>query len=227
MDRPTRYPKAVRERAGRLVFEHEREYPSRWSAISSIAKTKLGTIAETLRKWVRRAETDEGLCGDLASTERERMKQLERESRELRRTNAPQGGGFLRGGTRQPAEALTAFIDERRGTYGVEPICSVLPIAPSTYYAAKSRPPSARSRRAAELSRRATSTSCGPWSSRWPRRSWAPRSMRSAAPPVASATTAAHVPSSALVFTATIGEPCGRRCLKIARRQSSSDGRTA
>ena len=70
----------------RLVFEHEREYPSQWAAISSIA-SKLGMTPETLRKWVRRAETDEGLRPGLTSTERERMKALERENRELRRAN--------------------------------------------------------------------------------------------------------------------------------------------
>jgi transposase len=86
MDRQTRYPKEVRERAVRLVFEHEREYSSQWATICSIS-SKLGMTAETLRKWVRRAETDEGLRGGLTSSERERMKQLERENRELRRTN--------------------------------------------------------------------------------------------------------------------------------------------
>ena len=86
MDKGTRYPKEVRERAVRLVFEHEREYPSQWAAICSIA-SKLGMTPETLRKWVRRAETDEGLRGGLTTTERERMKALERENRELRRTN--------------------------------------------------------------------------------------------------------------------------------------------
>ena len=86
MDRQTRYPKEVRERAVRLVFEHEREYNSQWAAITSMA-SKLGMTPETLRKWVRRAETDEGLRGGLTSTERERMKQLEKENRELRRAN--------------------------------------------------------------------------------------------------------------------------------------------
>ena len=86
MDRQTRYPNEVRERAVRLVFEHEREYNSQWAAITSIA-TKLGMTPETLRKWVRRAETDEGLRPGLTSTERERMKALEKENRELRRAN--------------------------------------------------------------------------------------------------------------------------------------------
>jgi len=86
MDRSTRYPKEVRERAVHLVLEHEREYPSQWAAITSIA-TKLGMTPETLRKWVRRAETDEGLRPGLTTTERERMKALEKENRELRRAN--------------------------------------------------------------------------------------------------------------------------------------------
>ena len=86
MDRSTRYPKEVRERAVHLVLEHEREYPSQWAAISSVA-SKLGMTPETLRKWVRRAETDEGLRPGLTSSERERMKALERENRERRRAN--------------------------------------------------------------------------------------------------------------------------------------------
>jgi transposase len=86
MDRSTRYPKEVRERAVRLVFEHEGEYSSQWAAITSIA-SKLGMTPETLRKWVRRAETDEGLRPGLTSTEREHLKALEKENRELRRAN--------------------------------------------------------------------------------------------------------------------------------------------
>ncbi len=69
-----------------MVFEHEGERGSQWSAISSIA-ANLGMTPETLRKWVRRAETDEGLRPGLTTTERERLKALERENRELRRAN--------------------------------------------------------------------------------------------------------------------------------------------
>ena len=86
MSRATRYPAEVRERAVRLVFEHEREYDSQRAAISSIS-AKLGMTAETLRRWVRAAETDQGLRPGLTSTERERVKELERENRELRRAN--------------------------------------------------------------------------------------------------------------------------------------------
>jgi transposase-like protein len=86
MKKSTRYSPEVRERAVRLVFEHEREYASQWSAIESIAG-KLGCSAETLRKWVRRSETDAGRREGLTTEDRERIKALERENRELRRAN--------------------------------------------------------------------------------------------------------------------------------------------
>jgi transposase len=76
----------IRERAVRLVLEHQGEYPSQWAAISSIA-TKCGMTPETLRKWVRRAEVDGGARPGLTSDERRRLVELERENRELRRTN--------------------------------------------------------------------------------------------------------------------------------------------
>jgi transposase len=86
MTRQGRYPQELRERAVRMVVEHQGEHPSQWAAICSIAH-KFGVSAETLRKWVRRAETDEGLRPGLTTEERERLKQLERENRELRRAN--------------------------------------------------------------------------------------------------------------------------------------------
>jgi transposase len=86
MTRPGRYPQELRERAVRMVFEHQHEHPSQWAAICSIAH-KFGMSSETLRKWVRSAETDEGLRPGLTSEERERLKTLERELRELRRAN--------------------------------------------------------------------------------------------------------------------------------------------
>src|SRR5919201_7033296 len=86
MTRQGRYPQELRERAVRLVFEHQDEHPSQWAAICSIAE-KFGVSSETLRKWVRRAETDDGLRPGLTTEERERLKALERENRELRRAN--------------------------------------------------------------------------------------------------------------------------------------------
>jgi len=86
MTRPGRYPQEVRERAVRMVFEHQDQHPSQWAAITSIA-TKFGVSSETLRKWVRRAEVDGGLRPGLTTEERERLKVLERENRELRRAN--------------------------------------------------------------------------------------------------------------------------------------------
>ncbi len=86
MNKTRRYSPEVRERAVRLVFVHEREHPSQWAAISSIAE-KIGCSAETLRNWVRQAERDEGGRPGLTTEERERLKDLEREVRELRRAN--------------------------------------------------------------------------------------------------------------------------------------------
>lgn len=86
MSRPGRYPTDLRERAVRMVFEHQDEHPSQWSAITSIA-TKFGISSEALRKWVRRAEVDGGIRPGLTTDEREGLKTLERENRELRRAN--------------------------------------------------------------------------------------------------------------------------------------------
>ena len=81
-----RYPQELRERAVRMVMEHRKEYPSEWAAICSLAE-KFGVTAETLRKWLRRAEVDGGQRPGVTSAERERVRELEREVRELRRAN--------------------------------------------------------------------------------------------------------------------------------------------
>jgi transposase len=83
---PGRYPDEVRERAVRMVLEHQSEYPSQWKAIESIA-AKLGINHETLRIWVRRAETDVGLRPGLTTDERSELRELQREVKELRRAN--------------------------------------------------------------------------------------------------------------------------------------------
>ena len=86
MARPSRYSPEVRERAIRMVREHGAEHPSQWAAIASIAG-KLGCTSETLRRWVRQAERDTGHRTGLTTDERQQLKELERENRELKRTN--------------------------------------------------------------------------------------------------------------------------------------------
>jgi transposase len=86
MGKVTRYPVEVRERAVRLVLEHHGEYETKWAAITSIAE-KFGCSAETLRGWVRQAEVDGGMRSGTTTAEAERIKELERENRELRRAN--------------------------------------------------------------------------------------------------------------------------------------------
>src|SRR5574339_500958 len=76
----------VRERAVRMVFEHQDQYESQWAAMASIAE-KIGCTTESLRKWVRQAERDQGRKPGLTNEERERLKALERENKELRRAN--------------------------------------------------------------------------------------------------------------------------------------------
>ncbi len=81
-----RYSPEVRARAVRMVLDHQDDYASQWSAIVSIA-SKIGCTGETLRKWVRRAERDQGLREGTTTEERDRLKALERENRELRQAN--------------------------------------------------------------------------------------------------------------------------------------------
>ena len=86
MGRPSKFSPEVREGAVRLVLTQQEAHDSQWAAIESIAG-KIGCTAETLRKWVRRAECDQGVRTGLTSNERERLQAQEREIRELRRAN--------------------------------------------------------------------------------------------------------------------------------------------
>ena len=84
MNTNKRYSPEIRERAVRMVFEHQSEYESQWAALNSIS-SKIGCTVETLRKWVRRSETDQGKRAGMTSSEREQLMDLRRENRELKR----------------------------------------------------------------------------------------------------------------------------------------------
>ena len=86
MNRSKRYSPEVRERAVRLVFDLQKEDQSQWAAIQSIAD-KIGCTHETLRRWVRQQERDRGIRAGLSSDDRETLKQLKKENRELKRAN--------------------------------------------------------------------------------------------------------------------------------------------
>ncbi len=86
MNKSTKFSPEVRERAVRLVQEHRGEYPSLWAAVESIAP-KIGCVPQTLLEWVKRQDIDSGQREGLSTSERERIKALEREVKELRRAN--------------------------------------------------------------------------------------------------------------------------------------------
>jgi transposase len=86
MSKSNRFSPEVRERAVRMVLDHTEEYSSQWTAIQSIA-AKIGCSPETLRRWVRQTEINTGRRGGLSSDDRSRIRELEREVKELRRAN--------------------------------------------------------------------------------------------------------------------------------------------
>ena len=86
MGKGSKFSPEVRERTVRLVIEQTKEPGTQWSAISSIA-SKIGCTAETLRRWVRQSERDQGKRQGLTTSEREEMKRLQRENRELKKAN--------------------------------------------------------------------------------------------------------------------------------------------
>ncbi|WP_432422690.1 IS3 family transposase [Shigella dysenteriae] len=137
MTKNTRFSPEVRQRAVRMVLENQGEYDSQWATICSIAP-KIGCTPETLRVWVRQHERDTGGGdGGLTTAERQRLKELERENRELRRSNdilRQASAYFCEGGVRPPLEKMMPLLDKLREQYGVGPLCSELHIAPSTYY---------------------------------------------------------------------------------------------
>jgi transposase-like protein len=86
MNKPKKFSPEVRERAVRLVQDHRGEYPSLWAAVESIAP-KIGCVPQTLLEWVKRVEVDTGVRDGVTTAEAQRVKELERENRELRRAN--------------------------------------------------------------------------------------------------------------------------------------------
>ncbi|EOC9631769.1 IS3 family transposase [Enterobacter ludwigii] len=152
MTKNTRFSPEVRQRAVRMVIEGQDGYESQWAAISSIAP-KIGCTPETLRIWLRQYERDAGGGdGGLTTAERQRLKELEREVRELRRSNdilRQASAYFGEGGVRPPLEKIAPLVDALRAEHGVGPVCHELDIAPSTYYRQQylSRHPEKRSQR--------------------------------------------------------------------------------
>ncbi|MGB7989850.1 MAG: IS3 family transposase [Candidatus Methylophosphatis roskildensis] len=152
MKKSNKFSPEVRERAVRMVQEHRGEYPSLWAAVESIAP-KIGCVPQTLLGWVQQHEINTGARDGVTTAEAQRVKDLEREVKELRRANEIlklASAFFGPGGARPPTQVLRDFIDGHRATHGVEPICKVLQIAPSGYrrYAAQQRDPNKRCDRA-------------------------------------------------------------------------------
>ncbi|MBW0100907.1 IS3 family transposase [Pseudonocardia sp. KRD291] len=159
------YPPELRERAVRMVAEVQADYESPWAAMNAVAE-KLGVgTGETVRKWVRQAETDGGARAGTTTEESDELRRLKRENAELKRANEilKAASGFLRGRDRPATHALVRFIDQHaaRSTggrrWGVASICAQLgelgaAIAPSTYYAARAAGPSRAQQRDEELS---------------------------------------------------------------------------
>lgn len=86
MNKSTKFSPEVRERAVRMVLEHRGEYPSLWTTVESIAP-KIGCVPQTLLTWVQRHEIDTGVREGVTTADAQRMKELERENKELRRAN--------------------------------------------------------------------------------------------------------------------------------------------
>ena len=138
-----RYPPEMRERAVRMVQQSIEETGERWGVVSRVAR-QLGIGEQTLRNWVERADVDAGRRPGVTTEGKDESPNWKRRTGSSKgQRNLEVRFGFFRGGARPP-KAVVRYIDAHKAEFGVEPICRVLQVAPSTYYAAKSRPPSAR-----------------------------------------------------------------------------------
>ncbi|WP_227531403.1 IS3 family transposase [Microbacterium tenebrionis] len=146
-----RYSPEEKAAAVRMVRILRAELGTEHGTVQRVA-TQLGYGIESVRTWVKQADIDDGNVAGVTTAESRKLRELEQEVRELRRANEilKRAAFFLRGGARPPTSEVVAFIDANKNDVvegrrlGVEPICSLLQVAPSTYYAAKDRAPSAR-----------------------------------------------------------------------------------
>ncbi|WP_155726824.1 IS3 family transposase [Mycobacterium avium] len=152
-----RYSAEEKAAAVRMVRTLRAELGTEQGTVQRVAR-QLGYGVESVRTWVRQVDIDEGLAPGVTTSESKRVQELEQENRELKRANEilKRAAKFLRGGARPPTQEIVDFIDDNRGEFGVEPICTVLrsaglQVALSTYYDTKARVPSARALRDAVL----------------------------------------------------------------------------
>ncbi|WP_373279269.1 IS3 family transposase [Skermania piniformis] len=160
-----RYPPELRDRAVRMVAEIRAGHESEWAAMGEVARLLGVGSAETVRNWVRREQVDSGERAGVTSEESAELKRLRREVAELKRANAilRSASAFFAAELDRPQRLIVRYISEHHGhrdgggmAWDVQSICTVLselgvPIAPSTYYEHRSRPPSRRKVRDRQL----------------------------------------------------------------------------
>ncbi|WP_446226444.1 IS3 family transposase [Nocardia sp. IBHARD005] len=147
---PSKYDKATKAKAVRLVVEHRDDYDSEWAAITAVA-SRLGMTGETLRKWIRQAAIDTGTAEGVSTESAKVIREQKRKIAELEQTIEilKAATNFLRAGKRPATPIVCAFIAEHRARFGVASICRVLAthgvkIAPRTFHAWVARAPSKR-----------------------------------------------------------------------------------
>nr|WP_145929555.1 IS3 family transposase [Mycobacterium intracellulare] len=147
---PSKYDENTKAKAVRLVREHRDDYETEWAAMRAIS-ARLGMSAETLRKWVRQAEVDDGEAAGVPTETARELRELRRKTKELEQTIEilKAATTFFRAGVRPATPLICEFIDELKDRFGVVPICRALgiqgvAIAPRTYWAHRSSAPSKR-----------------------------------------------------------------------------------